>query len=85
MTIYSVALCHFQAGQDYTFPMALRLPSLSSRTCIQDVGILNDAEVEGSETFTLSLSSSNSNVVYRNRNTTITIVDDDGMLYIQFF
>ena len=60
--------------------MALRLPSLSSLTCIQDVGILDDGDVEDSETFTLSLSSSGSNVVYSNRNATVTIVDNDGML-----
>ena len=81
ITINSVALCHFPAGQDYTFPGALRLPSLSSRTCITGGGILNDAEVVDSETFTLSLSSSSNNVVYRNRNATVTIMDDDGMIY----
>ena len=58
--------------------MALRLPSLSSLTCIQDVGILDDGDVEDSETFTLSLSSSNNNIVYSNRNATVTIVDNDG-------
>ena len=67
---------------DYTAQMTVRFAGAQNRACVA-VPIVNDGEVEGDETFYISLSEDpnsplDSRIRLTPKQTTVTILDDDG-------
>ena len=72
------------AGQDYTAILNQPITFTSSGPTEQDlvVQISSDDLVEGTESFLLTVSSQNLNTkIGNNENTTVRIIDQDGMLF----